>query len=779
MVLTDISYKRKHLAILTIPILFFLWFSISSISQSISTTREMLALTQVTNLSVVYSELVHELQKERGMTAVFIGSQGKRFANQLNTQRTTTDLKIAHRARYWQDNAFKQEEIRQLNDAINQTLNQLDDIRQQVNTKEITLAQALAYYTNLNAELLSLSGINAEISSDATTTKETIAYYNFLQATERAGIERAILSNAFAKGQLTDEMLVKFITLVTEQDTYFANFSTFASVKNKAFFSQQLNSPSIKEVVRLRHIAATQRSQLEVNPEYWFKQSTARIEQLSKIERRLGVELLELAKSTKDSAFNSILLNIIISALLIFLTAAILAWKTTEKKLRVLADFEPLTNLTNRRSFIEQLELALQKPSNKEHLSVLFIDLDYFKSINDVYGHETGDLLLEKVAKRMQQEVDGNALLSRYGGDEFTLLLPDTTAAHTQLMATRIQRCFQRFFTLQDHVVNITASIGVATYPEAGTDAKLLMRHANQAMHAAKNTGRNVISFHDAELQRKYQYKLELKERLKVALDQNQLSVFYQPVVDIKSNKVAKFEALVRWPDGYGGYISPGVFIPIAEQFGLIHLVGNFVFKQACTDLKALHQQGFKDICFSINRSISELCHGELVQQSITEVIKEAGLPYDSIVVEITESTAMSENQYAKQALAQLKSKGIKVALDDFCTGYSSLNYLLDYDVDIIKIDRSFVKALEHDSNSKVLTATVIDLANKLGIEVIAEGVENDHQLEFLSQSGCRYIQGFYYSPAVPISECYKLLERQVSYDFGKIIDKPKLTSVK
>lgn len=449
-------------------------------------------------------------------------------------------------------------------------------------------------------------------------------------------------------------------------------------------------------------------------------------------------------------------------------------WKDTERKLRFFADCDPLTGLSNRRCFIDKLEHELEKVKKADiAISVIFIDLDHFKAINDIYGHEVGDQLLCKVAKRLSQEINDSAMLCRYGGDEFTLLLPGTSLAETEKIVKQLQCCFQHFFKLKELIVDVTASIGVAMYPDAGTNAKLLLRHANHAMHGAKSTGRNSISFHDTELQRKYQNKLELKERLKLALEQQSLTVFYQPVINIETNKIAKFEALVRWPDGNGSYISPAEFIPIAEEFGLIHLVGNFVLKQACMDLKSLHQHGFEHICFSVNRSINEFFHYELEQQSIASTIKAAGLPYESIIIEITESTAMSENRYAKEALAQLKQKGIKIALDDFCTGYSSLNYLIDYEVDIIKIDRSFVNEIAHNKHSQILTSTVIELAAKLDIEVIAEGVENELQMAFLRQHNCRYIQGFFFNPALPIADCQALLTNEIS---AVVLD-PTLTS--
>jgi len=432
--------------------------------------------------------------------------------------------------------------------------------------------------------------------------------------------------------------------------------------------------------------------------------------------------------------------------------------KETENKLQFLADCDPLTSLANRRCFINTLEQQLIASTEGSILSVVFIDLDLFKAINDIYGHETGDLLLIEVANRLASHISGNDLLCRYGGDEFTLLIPHTSFEQTQTMVKQLQQCFDKPFKLDNIFVEATASIGVALSPDAGTSAKLLLRHANHAMRSAKSAGHNGISFHDVVSQRRYQYKLELKERLKLALEQGLLSVFYQPIVNIESNEILKFEALVRWADGNGGYITPGEFIPIAEEFGLIHLVGNFVLRQACADLKALHRQGFDQISFSINRSINEFFNDELEHQSIASVIKAAGLPYESIVIEITESTAMSENRYTKQVLTQLKRNGIKIALDDFCTGYSSLNYLIDYEVDFIKIDRSFINAIGHDKHSQILTSTVIELADKLGIEVIAEGVETDQQLAFLTQYGCRYVQGYFFSPALPFLDCMTLL---------------------
>jgi len=437
-------------------------------------------------------------------------------------------------------------------------------------------------------------------------------------------------------------------------------------------------------------------------------------------------------------------------------------WKKTEEELRFYAECEPLTGLINRRVFNERLSHQLALVTDDDEISVLFIDLDDFKLINDIYGHEIGDLLLRTVAERLSDTISENDSLCRYGGDEFTIMLTNTNLEKTKKVAKKIQDSFQKFFKLKDHITEVTASIGVAMYPETEASSKLLLRHANYAMRYAKNKGRNGISFHDTDLQRTYQKKLDLKERLKAALKENKLQVYYQPIVDIKLNRVSKFEALLRWPDGKGAFISPGEFIPIAEEFGLIHKIGRFVCRQACQDLNAIHQLGYDYISISINRSINEFIREELEHNTIASIVKAAGVPYKSIIIEITESTAMSDNYYAKHALTELRRKGIKIALDDFCTGYSSLNYLIDYEIDIIKIDRSFINLIAKDTKSRILTSAVIDLAAKLGIEVIAEGVENETQLAFLRKNHCYSIQGFYYSPALPISDCTALLARDL-----------------
>lgn len=320
---TNLSFRKKIFSLLTLPMLGFLWFSISSVLNSIAIKNEMSTIAPLTELSVVYSELVHELQKERGMTAGFLGSKGTKFADKLQNQRKNTDQKRSNQENFWGKSNFNLEQIKQLNNTISQSLKNLQSIRQQVDSQSISLGKALTYYTQLNKQLLSVATLNASISSDALITKITIAYYNFLQGKERAGIERAVLSNTFAKDKFGQGMYAKFIRLVSEQNTYFDNFNQFSDDKGKEFFKQQLNHAAVKEVLNLRTIAINNQSDFKTDAEYWFAQSTGRIGQLKKTENFLSSGILALVEDKQNSAFQAMLANIVISSLLIILALTI------------------------------------------------------------------------------------------------------------------------------------------------------------------------------------------------------------------------------------------------------------------------------------------------------------------------------------------------------------------------------------------------------------------------------------------------------------------------
>ncbi|UPR50219.1 methyl-accepting chemotaxis protein [Vibrio cyclitrophicus] len=353
MKLTDMSFKQKIIALLILPILGFLWLSVSAISKGVETTSEMASLNQLTRLSVVYSELVHELQKERGMTAGFIGSQGTQFVSELRSQRTSADTRRDRRNEYWQSADINLPQITKLNTEISRSLNQITSIRNRVDSQSIPLSEALGYYTQLNAKLLSVSALIAELSSDATITTETIAYYNFLQGKERAGIERAVLNNTFSKNEFGPGMLVKFISLVTEQNTYFSNFEILSNPANVRFFEQQLNDRSVAEVEKLRSLAESKMSGFDVDPVYWFTQSTARIVQLNKTENQLADSLIALTDQKTQQAQSAMM-----GSIAMFVVITLFA---------TFVSFKAITDLTTR---VKDLTLVLSKVRDDNDLTV-------------------------------------------------------------------------------------------------------------------------------------------------------------------------------------------------------------------------------------------------------------------------------------------------------------------------------------------------------------------------------------------------------------------------
>ncbi|MEZ8353353.1 methyl-accepting chemotaxis protein [Vibrio splendidus] len=372
--LTDMSFKQKIIALLTLPILGFLWLSVSAISKGVETTSEMSSLNQLTRLSVVYSELVHELQKERGMTAGFIGSQGTKFVSELRAQRTSADNRRNQRTEYWQSAEIDLPQISRLNTEISQSLNQITSIRNHVDSQSIPLSEALGYYTKLNAKLLSVSALIAELSSDATITTETIAYYNFLQGKERAGIERAVLNNTFSKNEFGPGMLVKFISLVTEQNTYFSNFEVLGNPDNVRFFEQQLNDRSVAEVEKLRDVAESKMSGFDVDPVYWFAQSTARIVQLKKTENQLADSLIALTdqktQQAQSAMMGSITMFVVITLFATFISFKAITDLTTRVKdlTRVLSKVRHDNDLTVRATYEGNSELGQISSSLNETL---------------------------------------------------------------------------------------------------------------------------------------------------------------------------------------------------------------------------------------------------------------------------------------------------------------------------------------------------------------------------------------------------------------------------
>lgn len=423
------------------------------------------------------------------------------------------------------------------------------------------------------------------------------------------------------------------------------------------------------------------------------------------------------------------------------------------------ANFDTLTNLPNRHMFRDRLEQEIVKAkSTGLPMALLFIDLDRFKEINDTLGHSKGDGLLVEAAHRIKMCVRITDLVARLGGDEFTVILSEFgDRLHLEhIVQDLINELAKPFDLGEGHRGFISASIGITIYPDDAEDIGNLLKNADQAMYAAKAEGRNRFSYFTQSMQQEAREKLALTNDLRDALARNELHVYYQPIIELQSKHIAKAEALLRWKHPTRGMVSPAVFIPLAEESGLIHEIGDWVFQEAVA-----HVADWQKLCgciiqISVNKSPVQF--EQPASRNWQNKMKELGVPGNGIAVEITEGLLLKESSKAKEQLLEYRNNGIEVSIDDFGTGFSSLSYLKQFDIDYLKIDRSFVKDMEKNADDKALTEAIIVMAHKLGIKTIAEGVETEEQRDLLISFGCDYVQGFLYSPAVPAAEFEKII---------------------
>lgn len=412
--------------------------------------------------------------------------------------------------------------------------------------------------------------------------------------------------------------------------------------------------------------------------------------------------------------------------------------------------FDPLTKLANKTLLYERMEkIALDNSGNKT--AVYYIDIDLFKNINNTYGHKFGDRLLILIASRLKSIVKGTDTIARAGGDKFTLLVPNIiNDKEAEKFALKIESIFDKPFHIDGRTTSCTVSIGIALHPDDSTNPDGLFKKAEQAMYDAKDHGRNLFSFFTKRMQDTTKRITQLKNDLQLAIDNNDFEVVYQPIVSVNNQSVNKFEALVRW-NHYGTWVSPVDFIPIAERFNLIKPIGEIVLKEACKQLKILEDQGFKNIAFNVNRSIYEFHHHENSATLWLDIIKKSGLQPYNICFELTESVLAPENDRHLVMLNQLQMAGCTIALDDFGTGYSSISYLRRFSIDVLKIDRDFIRDMHTVNDDKALVSTIIAMAKSLDILVVAEGAEIKEQIDLLTELDCHYIQGYYFSkPLAP-----------------------------
>ncbi len=437
--------------------------------------------------------------------------------------------------------------------------------------------------------------------------------------------------------------------------------------------------------------------------------------------------------------------------------------KTAEDIIMEQANFDPLTKLQNRRRFQEQLEVEVHRADSTGMPFVLmFIDLDHFKEINDSLGHFVGDMLLVEVAKRIKECVRDTDVVSRLGGDEFTVICPELDDnSRIESIVERIQKSLLEPFELGSQVVYISASIGISLFPHDADSAEKLLKNSDQAMYLSKELGRNCYSYFTASMQETASKRQEIIADLHLALQREEFELYYQPIIDLKNNILLKAEALIRWNHPTKGLIMPDAFIEIAEESGLIVKIGEWVFKEAMQQVKAW--QNTYDIKFqvSVNKSPMQFRSGNTISEWL-EYIKSLELSGENCVIEITEGLLMDNKDEILQKVSSLHNSGIAISLDDFGTGYSSLSYLKRFDISFLKIDKSFIFNLSETSSDKALCEAIIVMAHKLNIKVIAEGIETEEQLHILERMGCDYGQGYLFSRPVKSEAFEKLIEFSV-----------------
>lgn len=449
--------------------------------------------------------------------------------------------------------------------------------------------------------------------------------------------------------------------------------------------------------------------------------------------------------------------------------------KQAEEQLNYLAHYDHLTQLPNRTLFFDRLNQALKRARwNKRSVGVMFLDLDRFKTINDTMGHGKGDQVLRGTAERLLASVRDGDTVSRLGGDEFAMLLVDVARkGDISRIAKKILERMNAPFIIEGREHFVTASIGISIFPDDSDSADVLVANADVSMYRAKDLGRNNYQMYSPAMDEGAKERLELENNLRHALELDEFKIHYQPKVDLQTGQITGMEALVRWKPEGSDLIPPVRFIPILEETGLIVPVGEWILRTACKQTKIWHEAGYPNLSVAVNLSGRQFNQDDLVDV-VNRALEDTGLSPSHLELELTESILMEYLEKTVSTMRKFSDMGIRISIDDFGTGYSSLGYLNKFPIHTLKIDRSFVSDIGRDKDSAALTQAIISMAQKLRLTVVAEGVENLKQLQFLQGSKCDEVQGYFFSPPVAAEAFAKLLIQGPMFNPGAISN-PKI----
>ncbi|MCH2158582.1 MAG: EAL domain-containing protein [Oleiphilaceae bacterium] len=554
------------------------------------------------------------------------------------------------------------------------------------------------------------------------------------------------LKNNISSHQATEQMMSKLSSAVT-------NSGASIVMTNADGVIEYVNQKFCRSNGYLHHEVIGQSIDI-LSPESHLENETRQLLDNSCLKSAWEGEALCVKKNgteywcaiTVAAVYNKdrIITNYVLSAI------DISALKDANSKMQNLALFDSLTGLANRRLFIDRLHQSVLSARRHKHTSaIMFLDLDQFKRINDTLGHQAGDELLSTIAERLKTCVRKQDTVARLGGDEFTILLNDiSNNDKISSIAEYILAILKKPIKLGKHEVIVSTSIGITIAPSDSTCSETLMRNADMALYRAKERGRDGYCFFTEELNVRASHLMEIEHEIRHALSNDEFYLHYQPQIDLKTNKINSVEALIRWRHPVKGEISPNDFISIAEETGLIVPIGDWVLKKACSEIHQLNQDSGLDLRVAVNLSTRQFTDLRLVN-TVNNALETAGMPARNLELEVTESMLMQDMETVIDQLNRIKAYGCTVSIDDFGSGYSSFSYLKSLPVDILKVDREFVRDIPEDLNAMEITSAIIAVAHKLNLKVVAEGVESEDQRDFLDINKCDFAQGYFFSKPI------------------------------